>query len=40
MVSAKKGLSFKFFVHYLFFGTSKLFSGQVQYGHKLVPGQV
>ena len=30
----------KLFVHYLPFGTSKLFFGHVHYGHLLVPGQV
>ena len=27
-------------MHYLFFGTSKIFTGQVHYGDLLVPGQV
>ena len=30
----------EFFVHYLFFGTSKIFIGQIHYDHLLVPGQV
>ena len=30
----------EFIVHYLFFGTSKIFIGQEHYGHLLVPGQV
>ena len=30
----------KFFVHYLFFGTSKTFYGQLPNGNLLVPGQI
>ena len=40
MVSAQLKDYAKFLMHYLPFGTSKLFFGQVHYGHLLVPGQV
>ena len=30
----------QFFVHYLFFWTSKTFYGQVPYGNLFVPGQI
>ena len=34
------GISIEFFVHYLFFETSKNVIGHVHYDHLLVPGQV
>ena len=39
LLKHSEGLT-KFFVHYLFFGTSKTLLGQVPYGNLLVPGHV
>ena len=39
LLKHSEGLA-KYFVHYLFFGTSKTLLGQVPYGNLLDPGQV